>query len=75
LTKTKGGIHLKQFNIRAKRKELGYSLEVMARRVGISKQYLSDIEIGKKTPSLYVALKIASVLNGTVENFFGQESA
>jgi putative transcriptional regulator len=72
LTKTKGGIHLKQFNIRAKRKELGYSLEVMARRVGISKQY---IEIGKKTPSLYVALKIASVLNGTVENFFGQESA
>lgn len=66
---------LKRSNIRARRNELGYSLETVARKVGISKQHLSDIEIGKKTPSLYVALRIARILNGTVEIFFGRESA
>lgn len=66
---------MKRTNIRAKRRKLGYSLETMAQKVGITKQYLSDIENGKKTPSLHVALRIARILNETVEIFFGRESA
>mgnify|MGYP000418686603 CR=1 FL=1 len=49
--------------IRQLREELGLSQRALARKAGISSQYLSDIEIGRTSPSLKSLEKIASALN------------
>lgn len=38
--------------VRFKRKDLGYSLTGFAGKIGVSKSYLSEIENGKRSPSL-----------------------
>lgn len=42
----------------------------LAKKVGISRPYLSNIENSKKEPSCNIALKIAIALNKKVEDIF-----
>ncbi|ONG85160.1 DNA-binding protein [Bacillus cereus] len=52
------------------RKSAGMSQEKLAKEVGITRQYLSEIENGKKQPSVIIAIKIAKVLKIKVEDIF-----
>ncbi|MFJ8529668.1 helix-turn-helix transcriptional regulator [Bacillus sp. NPDC094106] len=52
------------------RKKIGMSQEKLAKEVKISRQYLSEIENGKKQPSVIIAIKIAKALNIKVEDIF-----
>jgi putative transcriptional regulator len=42
----------------------------LAEKVGVSRQTINSIEIGKYVPSTLLALKIASVFKGRVEDIF-----
>ena len=44
--------------------------EELAKKVGVSRQTIIAIEKGRYTPSVYLALKIARVLNKKVEEIF-----
>lgn len=56
--------------VRQFRDELGMSQEELSMQVGITRPYLSNIETGNKKPSVFLALKIAKVLNKNVEDLF-----
>jgi len=47
--------------------------EQLAKMVGVSRQTIIAIEKGRYTPSVYLALKIAKVLNKKVEEIFQLE--
>ena len=44
------------------RKELGYTQEQLAERSGLSQQYLSDLERGKRNPTVVTVYEIAQAL-------------
>lgn len=48
--------------VRARRGDMGFSLADLAERADVSKAMLSEIETGKKNPSLRVACSISSAL-------------
>lgn len=48
--------------LRVRREKTGLSLRDMARRVGITPAFLSDIELGRRQPSPSVARSLAAVL-------------
>lgn len=52
------------------RKKKGFTQEQLANRIGISRAYLTNIEKGKHSPSLYVASKLAIELDESVEDLF-----
>ncbi|MEQ2439805.1 helix-turn-helix domain-containing protein [Solibaculum intestinale] len=56
--------------IRKKRKQLGLSQNQLARAVGISQPFMNEIELGKKSPSVEVLIKICEALDIP---FLGQE--
>lgn len=56
--------------LREAREAAGLSQAELAARVGVSKQAISDIELGEKVPSLERAAAIARVLGGTVDALF-----
>ncbi|MGB9839784.1 helix-turn-helix domain-containing protein [Thermovenabulum sp.] len=56
--------------IRQLRKNRKLSLKELAEKTGLSVSYLSEIETGKKKPSLEVVQKLADALNVSVEAFF-----
>ena len=41
-------------NIKTLRKELGWSQEILAEKTGVSAPYITQIEVGKRTPSLEI---------------------
>lgn len=49
-------------NVRAARKEKGWTQEQLAFEAGIKRAYLSEIEGGKRNPTLDVVEKIAAAL-------------
>ncbi|MDR4983547.1 helix-turn-helix transcriptional regulator [Bacillus cereus] len=55
------------------RKNAGMSQEILAKKVGITRQYLSEIENRKKQPSVIIAVKIAKALNTRVEDIFFEQ--
>lgn len=55
------------------RKQLKLSQVELANKVGISREYVSLIENGKKVPSTLLGLVIAKVLKTTVEELFISE--
>jgi molybdate-binding protein/DNA-binding XRE family transcriptional regulator len=61
--------------VRSRREQLGLAQQDLAATVGISRQALSAIEAGRSTPSLDVALRLASSLGMTVEALFGDEGS
>lgn len=63
-------VRLLQQNIRKYRLQAGFTQEKLSEACGISCDYLSEIERGKRTPSLKRFLLIAKKLNTPPENFF-----
>jgi len=62
-------VHMKN-NIKISRKELNITQEEFAKRHGISRKTLSEIENGDSIPNLDLAYKIATDLNVKVEDVF-----
>ena len=49
-------------NIKKLRKSLGWSQEFLAEKTGVSAPYITQIEVGKRTPSLDIVEKLAAAL-------------
>ena len=49
-------------NVKALRKQLGWSQEFLAEKTGVSAPYITQIEVGKRTPSLEIVEKLAEAL-------------
>ncbi len=60
--------------IKAVRKERGWSQEQLAERVGISTQYVSNIERGKENPTLDLLLRLAQALKVSPAEIFDLEA-
>jgi len=60
--------------IKALRKQQGWSQEQLAERVGISTQYVSNIERGKENPTLDLLLRLAEVLRVAPVDIFDFEA-
>lgn len=60
--------------IKALRKQKGWSQERLAERVGISTQYLSNIERGKENPTLDLLLRLADSLRVSPAEIFDFEA-
>ena len=59
-----------QNTINVERAKLRMSQEELSVKVNVSRQTINSIELGKKVPSVELALKIARVFNQTVESIF-----
>lgn len=60
--------------VRARRIQLGLSIEGAARLADISSSMWTKIERGERTPSLQVARRIASVLATPLDELFGRSA-
>lgn len=58
--------------IRARRNELGISQSVLGELVGVSRQTIISMESGDYAPSVYLALRVATALDSTVEALWSQ---
>lgn len=57
-------------NIKTLRKQLGWSQELLAEKTGVSAPYITQIEVGKRTPSLDIVEKLASALGVEYKTLF-----
>lgn len=57
-------------NIKSLRKKLGWSQEFLAERTGVSAPYITQIELGKRTPSLDIVEKLALALGVEYKTLF-----
>ena len=55
--------------IREKRKKKKLTQSQLAEKIGISRAYLAEIELGTKTPSLAVVKRICEVLRVKIGDF------
>ena len=62
-------------NIRALRKARGYSLDDMARRSGVSRASLSQVETAKTNPTIAILWKIAAGLEVPFSALLGEDQA
>jgi len=56
--------------VRELREEAGLSQGQLAAAVGVSRQTINSIEVGRYTPSLPLALSLAKHFGSTVEEIF-----
>ena len=61
--------------IRMAREGLGLSQEKLAERAGVNTSYLSQIERGKKAPSLEVLVRLAAAVNIRLAGLFAEGDA
>jgi putative molybdopterin biosynthesis protein len=61
--------------VRSRREQIKLPQQDLAAITGVSRQALSAIESGRSSPSVDVALRIASALGVTVEALFGEEGS
>ena len=66
----KGGIFALKNKIEEIRKEKGIKQEDFAKLMGVSRQTISSLEIGKYNPSIFLAYKIAKYFEMTIEEVF-----
>lgn len=66
----KGGKVIMLANVELQRKRVGLTQTELSNKIGISRRALSSIESATAIPSVDIALKIASILNTTVEELF-----
>ena len=59
--------------IRERRKALGITQEYIAERLDVNPSHISNIECGRAKPSLIALVKIANVLQCSVDYFLKQE--
>jgi putative transcriptional regulator len=57
--------------VRTRRKELGITQQEMSAQVGVSRQTVISMETGDYAPSVYLALKVATLLQTSVEALWG----
>ncbi|UZT82588.1 helix-turn-helix transcriptional regulator [Caproicibacterium sp. BJN0003] len=57
-------------NIRERRKALGMRQEDLAEKLGVTRQTINAIENNKYNPTLELAMKVARLLNASVESIF-----
>ena len=60
--------------VRERRKQQRITQAELAEQVGVSRQTVIAVEQGDYAPSVYLALKIARALGGTVEELFTDET-
>ncbi|MFZ3452507.1 helix-turn-helix transcriptional regulator [Arthrobacter sp. 7Tela_A1] len=60
--------------VRERRKQKRMTQAELSELVGVSRQTIIAVEQGDYAPSVYLALKIARALDGTVEELFIDES-
>lgn len=60
-------------NIRKKRKSENMTISVLAKKVGVSDSYISQLERGLIDPSVSVLRKIASAMSVPVSSFFDED--
>ena len=60
-------------NVRTLRKQHGLSLETLARRSHVSRAMLSQIELGRSTPTIAVLWKIAHALDAPISAFLSED--
>lgn len=60
-------------NIKSLRKQLGWSQELLAEKTGVSAPYITQIEVGKRTPSLDIVEKLAFALGVEYKALFEME--
>ena len=68
--KWKGGENMNKEKIRLQRVLKKMSQEELAKESGVDRSYISQIESGKKTPSLSVLERIADALGCSLKDFF-----
>ena len=61
--------------IRMAREGLGLSQEKLAERAGVNTSYLSQVERGKKTPSLDVLVRVSGAVNLRLAELFAEDEA
>lgn len=59
--------------MKARRKQLGYSLRRLGEECGVSASFLSDVELGKNYPSMEKAAAIAKGLKVSLSWLLGEE--
>ncbi|MGW8113943.1 helix-turn-helix transcriptional regulator [Caproicibacterium sp. NSD3] len=57
-------------DIRKRRKALGMRQEDLAEKLGVTRQTINAIENNKYNPTLELAMKVARLLNASVESIF-----
>lgn len=57
-------------NIREQRSDRGWTQQDLARRLGVSRQTVNAIEVGKYDPSLPLAFKLAAAFGEPIEALF-----
>ena len=57
-------------NLKIYRKDKNLTQSELAEQVGVTKDYISMIERGKKNPGIFLAKRIALVLNSTIDEIF-----
>jgi len=61
--------------LRIERAILNISQEELAQKIGVTRQTINAIELGKYAPSGLVLLKIATICNKPVEEIFSLEAS
>ncbi|MGI6575740.1 MAG: helix-turn-helix transcriptional regulator [bacterium] len=64
---------MKNLKLKMARVEKDLSQEELARIVGVTRQTISLIELGKYNPTLKLCLAICKVLGKTLDHLFGEE--
>lgn len=59
--------------VKARRTEASLSQQALADLVGVSRQTIVAMETGAYAPSVYLALRVATVLDTTVEALWGAD--
>src|SRR5881227_3613993 len=57
--------------LRRRRKELGLSQEEFGERANLHRTYVSDVEAGKRNPSLQSMQRLASAVGASIGSVFG----
>jgi len=57
-------------NIRVQRAILNITQGELAEKIGVSRQTINAIEVGKYVPSTLLAMKLAKIFKATVEEVF-----
>ncbi|SDL90763.1 MULTISPECIES: helix-turn-helix transcriptional regulator [Sediminibacillus] len=64
---------MKNIRMKVARTEMDLSQEELAKRVGVSRQTIGLIELGKYNPSLNLCIAICKTLSKTLDELFWEE--